>query len=58
MAAEPTPDVEVTPAMIEAALEEYKGRWLALRRADDAAARAMLSAAYREMDRVRRQSPA
>jgi hypothetical protein len=50
-------EIEVTPAMIDAGMEEYKGVWLNLRDADDGGASEMLTAAYRVMHGVRPLSP-
>ena len=44
-------EVEVTPEMIEAGMQEYGGRWLGLRDADDDVAREMLREAFLAMYR-------
>lgn len=49
----PCNEIEVTPAMIAAGMEEYSGRWLGLRDADDRVAAEMLAEAYRAMFRLR-----
>jgi hypothetical protein len=46
-------EIEITPEMIEAGMEEYGGRWLGLRDADDDVAREMLRSAYAAMYRLR-----
>lgn len=46
-----TDEIEVTPEMIEAGMEEYSTRWMGLSDADDAVAEEMLAAAYRAMTR-------
>ncbi|NUJ80970.1 hypothetical protein HUN39_13190 [Methylocystis sp. FS] len=42
-------EIEVTPEMIKAGMEEYASRWRGLRDADDAVAEEMLAAAYKSM---------
>jgi hypothetical protein len=46
-------EIEVTPAMLAAGMEEYGGRWRGLRDADGDLAREMLTAAFRAMMRSR-----
>jgi hypothetical protein len=45
-------DMEITPEMIAAGMEEYSSRWLGLRDADDAIAADMLRAAFSAMNSV------
>jgi hypothetical protein len=47
-------NVEVTPEMIVAGMEEYSARWLGLRDANDAIAEEMLRAAFLAMNSARR----
>lgn len=42
-------EIEVTPEMIEAGVEEYRGHWLGLRDSDEAIARDMVCDVYRAM---------
>lgn len=44
-------EIEITPEMIAAGMEEYGARWRGLRDADDDVAREMLIAAFRAMRR-------
>jgi hypothetical protein len=46
-------EIEITPEMIEAGMEEYATRWIGLRDADDEVASMMLKAAYIAMYRLR-----
>ena len=46
-------EVEVTPEMVEAGLQEYAMRWLGLRDTEEAVEREMVIAVYGAMQRCR-----
>jgi hypothetical protein len=45
-------EIEITPKMVEAGMDEYAARWCGLRDADDDVAREMITAAFRAMYRL------